>query len=487
MTQPAVNITELDGALGVLPPSAGALFALIGASTGGTLAVNTPATFAKVRDLVAAAGVGPLVEAAAHYVERYGKPVVIVRTGQTTAGACGAVDATGAPTGTSVVTENSGTAPFDDYEVRLVVVLGGTIGTGPITLKWSVDGGRTYSPNVSLGTAVFLVLGDTGVRLNFAAGTLVTGEYFTARTTAPQWNGTELGLGLDALIASAAFWELVQIVGPLDSTFFDSIDLKITGAAAAGKFHAWIANTRMPTVGESEATYLSSVSGVYASDVTKHGVLCAGATKLTSSITGRKYKRPIAFVVAAREASVSEEVNTADVNLGTLQGAAIRDDNGNADEHDESLNPGLDDARFCVLRTWEGIPGVYVNRPRLFSSEGSDFQLLPHRRVINLAHAALRVYFIRRLNKPILVDATTGFIAEAEALEIEAGARAVLAGALLAKPKASAVLFTLSRTDNLLSTKTLTGQARVVPLAYPEFINLDLGFFNPALQLQLAA
>jgi hypothetical protein len=104
--------------------------------------------------------------------------------------------------------------------------------------------------------------------------------------------------------------------------------------------------------------------------------------------------------------------------------------------------------------------------------------------VLNLAHAALKVYFTRRLNQSILVNSSTGFILEEEALEIEAGARAVMRAVLLAKPKSSGIEFTLSRTDNLLSTKTLTGQARVIPLAYPEFINLDLGFKNPALQTQ---
>ena len=38
MTQPALTITELDGALGVLPPSSGALFAVVGVSSGGTRA-----------------------------------------------------------------------------------------------------------------------------------------------------------------------------------------------------------------------------------------------------------------------------------------------------------------------------------------------------------------------------------------------------------------------------------------------------------------
>jgi hypothetical protein len=59
-----------------------------------------------------------------------------------------------------------------------------------------------------------------------------------------------------------------------------------------------------------------------------------------------------------------------------------------------------------------------------------------------------------------------------------------MASVLLAKPKASAVQFLLSRYDNLLATKTVTGDARIVPLAYPEFVTLTVGFYNPALQVQ---
>jgi hypothetical protein len=198
-------------------------------------------------------------------------------------------------------------------------------------------------------------------------------------------------------------------------------------------------------------------------------------------VSGRRYRRPVAFVVGAKEQSVSHEVNIADINLGPLP-CSIRDENGNPLHHDEAVNPGLDDARFTSLRTHDGIQGVYATRSRCLSAAGSDFRLFTHRRVLNIADAALRAYFLRRLNKPIRVNATTGFIREQDALEIEAGARAALRTALLAKPKASAVSFVLSRTDNLLSTSTMTGEARVTPLAYPEFITLQVGFLNPALQ-----
>jgi hypothetical protein len=483
MTQPAVTITELDGALGILPPSAGRLFALVGASSSGP--INTPATFARIKDVVATFGAGPLVEAAAHYIERYGRPVVLTRSEDTTAGTVGAVESNA--TGTSVVTIDASPTPNDDYELVLRFVVGGTRGTPGPTYQLSLDGGHTFGAVAALASATTIAVpGAGGVSFALAAGTFVAGDEHRARTTAPSWNTSDLAAALEALGNSQAAWEIVQIVGPVDADAFDAVELKISGWATRGKYHAWIGNTRVPAVGESEATYASSIGTALGSKVTRHGMLCAGACKLTSSVSGRKYKRPISYAVAALQASVSEEIDIANVNVGALPGVSIRDLNGNPDEHDESINPGLDDARFTVLRTWDGYAGVYVNRPRLFSSEGSDFQLMPHRRTLNLAHAALRLYFIRRLSSPVRVNKTTGFILESEALEIEIGATAAMSGPLLAKPKASDAVFALSRTDNLLSTKTLNGQARVTPLAYPEYVDLDVGFFNPALALQAA-
>lgn len=479
MTQPAVKIRELDGALGVLPPGA-RLFALVGPCSKGP--VNKPAAYGRITQLVQDLGQGPLVEAAAHYIERYGGQVVVTRTDASTPGSYGTLDDSGVG-GTSTITAGL-TEPLDDYEAAVEILTGGTVGTAGITYRWSLDGGRTWSPATALGTDTSIELPDSGVSFDLDAGDLEVGDAWSVVTQAPQWSAAELGAALDALRDTSIGWELVEVVGHLDGDALDMVDLKVVGMAERGKYRAWIGSFRMPEPGEDAATYRAAFESAFGSKSTVHGMVCAGACKLTSSVSGRKYRRPVAFAIAAREASVSEEVNTADVNLGALAGVSITDDNGNPDEHDESVFPGLDDSRACVLRTWDGLQGVYVNRPRLLSPEGSDFQLLPHRRVMNLAHEALRGYFLRRLNRPVRVDKQTGFILESDAQEIEAGARAAMRGALLAKPKASEVEFALSRTDNLLSTKTMTGQARVVPLAYPEFIELEVGFMNPALAVQ---
>lgn len=482
MSQPTVTLTELDGALGIAPESAGRLYAVLGVTSSGPL--NTPATFAKVPDLTSNFGIGPGVEAAAYFIEKYGRPVLFIRTGETTVGTCTAVVKVG--TGASVMTvDGTNNAPDDDFEFYFKIVTGGTVGVAGITFQYSLDGGRTLSAVTALGTAAsFTFPNSGGVEVDMTAATMIAGDLFTFRGVAPKWNTTEIGTALDALFLTTVQWEIAHIVGPIAGADFDVIDPKFTAAMVSGKYRSWYGNCRIPTIGESEATYLAAMATIFNSKSSVHGAICAGACWIISSVSGRQYLRPIAFAVAAREASVEEHINIADVNLGTLPSVSIRDDNGNVLHHDESANPGLDDARLTVLRTWDDIQGVYVNRPRILSASGSDFDIYPKRRVMNLAHAALRRYFIRRLNKPILVSKKTGYILESEALEIEADATAAMRTVLMAKPKASAVSFKLSRTDNVLSSKTLTGDARVIPLAYPEFITLTVGFLNPALRVQ---
>lgn len=481
MTTPSVTITQLDNALGVLPASAGRVLAIVGASSSGT--ANVPAAYARVRDLVTDFGVGPLVEAAAHAIEKYGRPVLVCKTGATVAGAALTVDDDGV-TGTSAVTaDDTTTEPYDDYEVYFEVVAGGTIGVAGITFKYSLDGGRTMSATTALGTANTYTIPSSGVTIDFGAGTLVAGDYASFRTTAPQWNSSELGAALDALKVTATDWAIVEVVGALDATTFDTLETKIASIYASGKDVAWIGSARIPNLGEADATYQSSLTGVFSSKSSTYGALTAGAVEMTSSVSARRYLRPVSFVVAPRENSLSEEVNSADIKLGPIGGISIVDDLGNPKHHDEAKSPGLDDARFYALRTWERRSGVFVNRPRLFCPTGSDFQLLTHRRVMNIALQVLRSYFEERLNSPIRVDRTTGFILESEALAIEAGANARLSAALLSKPKASDAYCVVARNENILSTRNLSADARVVPLAYAESVALTVGFSNPALSV----
>jgi hypothetical protein len=468
MSQPGINQTETDGALGVLPEGSGAAFAMVGVSTLGT--VNQPAAYGKESDVIAAFGAGPLVEAACYYIANYRRPVLLARSGQSTVGAyVGTVTITGA--GTSVITRTAVTEPKDDYEVLIVFDVGGTRGADGIKYRWSLDGGRTMSAQQALGVAVLINLGN-GISYDIGAGTILAGQRISDLTTAPCPNATELGDAIDAVKGSKIAWELMLITCPLDATLFDVPATKI-----ADKRHAWIGNTRMPAVAESESTYLTSLATAFAAKSTTYGELCAGVCDLTSGVNSRKYRRPVAFALGALEAASAEETNIADPNLPTLPGVSITDALGNPKHHDESRNPGLDDARFSVLRTWDDFEGVFPNRPRLFCTAGSDFYIMPMRRLLNIIHRTARRVMVRRLNQPVEVDKKTGFVKEQELLDMEGLCEAAFSAALTGK-KTSANM-ALSRTDNVLSTRKLTGRYRGLPPAYIELADLDGGWSNP--------
>jgi len=477
---PDVIITQLDGALGILPPSAGKMLAFVGVASLGAIA--TPAAFSRASDIQANFGEGITVEAACYAIERYGKPVIFVRSATSTPGAAGVLVDDGV-LGTSVITNDVSSAPLDDYEAGVLIVGGGTKGTAGITYQWTLDGGRTYSPITALGIAGTITIPNSGVVFAIGAGTLLAGDTWSTRTTAPISDAAAVAAALTALGAALLPWEFAYVTAPILPTTLAAIDTAASSLAAAGKFRWFVGNTRMPNEGETEAAYKTSLDGLFGDLSCKSLSLYAGAAKTVSSVSYRNYRRPIAFSVAPRQSSVSEEINLAEVDLGPLPGVTIRDSNGNPDEHDEAINPGLDDSRFGTARTWDGVEGVYITWPRIFAPTGSDFQIAPYRRVMNLFCETVRLYMLHRIAKPIRVDKATGFILEADALEIEAGALAQLRTVLMKKPKASDVQFVLSRTDNLISTQTLTGDGRLVPLAYPKFIEIVLGFNNPALRV----
>jgi hypothetical protein len=489
MTSPNVEFTESDGALGALPSGA-RYMVVLGVANGGNVA--QPAAYGRDTDIISTFGAGkqcPTVESAALKIARSGKPVVFVRAAVATAGNCSAITRTGA--GTSVATVDvTLDEPTDDADVFVKFPSGGTLGVTGIEYQYSIDEGKTFLPKKALGTAMNFTIPELGVQVNLAAGTILTTDTLAFRCNAPVFDATTLSVALDALALSNLPWETCEIVGALDANMFDVVETKFTAMRTKGKEVDYIAHARMPTAAETEATYKAALDTIFSSKATTQGTLCAGDCASTSAISGRKFRRPTSFDIAAREYTMSEEQDSANPDLGPLPGVSIRDGNGNPLHHDEIAHPGLDDSRFTTLRTWDEFPGVYINRPRLFSAPGSDFEIRPHRRVMNLAKRALRIYFARRTSKEIQVDAVTGFILETEAAEIEKGANAILRDELLNKPKASGggyesgrKFFQLGRTDNLLSSKRMTGRVRIVPLAYPEFISIDWGFLNPALRV----
>lgn len=481
MAIPSVNINVLDGGLGIQSPSNGDVLCFIGCSDSGTL--NAPAFYTRIKDLQTAFGAGPLVEAAAYAIETVGKPVLCARMAATTQGGYGTIVTTGW-TGTSVVTvDSANTHPNDEYEALIKIVTGGTIGTAGITLQYSLDGGRTMSPVTALGTANSFAIPNSGsTTFKFAAGTAVAGDVATCSTTAPAWGSSDLTTTLGALAVGTQSFDTIVLVGTASAADLATLDTWCASRFAAGKFYDFVCNNVGPTSSQTDAQWQTAQQAAFASSSTTFGECVAGYSLTRSSISARRYRRPDSWALAARYSKIYLGQDAAEIDLGPLPGVQLSDDDGNPKEHDEAIYPGMDAARFATLRTVTGYQGVYPTNPRMMAPAGSDFIYRQFRRVMNVACAVTLQTLTRRLSKAIRVNPKTGFIREEDARDIEVLVNSALRTALMSKPSASSVQFVLSRTDNVLSTFSLTGDVRIVPLGYPKQLNVTMAFNNPAIR-----
>jgi hypothetical protein len=479
---PSVNITEISAGLSVLPAGAKTV-AIAGPSTTGPFA--EPIALGMVADVRKTFGRGPMAEAAALHAAK-GIVPVCCRTAATTNGT--AILNSGI-TGTSVPTLGENAAPTDDCHIRIRFKTGGVRGTVGITYQVSYNGGIAedgYGPVTALGTdpAITLPPAEIGtVVVSLAAGTILAGDYVEIITTAPAPVALDLTAAYDALGRNGLKWNQLLVATPMTSALFAATNTAMTAWIQTGRRAWWVGNAALPTPSQTIPQYLTAQRAIFDSLDTSFGAVGFGDSWQSSALTSREQLRPISYGASARLAAVKDHVDIAQRNLGSL-GTRILDSRGNVVRYDETSWPGADDARFMSCRRWAGKAGVFINNPRLLTQTGALIEFIQHRRVANLAQSLLDEYFADALSQPVLVDRKTGFILDVEAKRIEDNAVTYVMSVLGVGPMVSGFTVVISRTDQLLTTKTMTGAARLIPLAYPKTINLDFGFYNPAMQVR---
>lgn len=130
---------------------------------------------------------------------------------------------TSALTGSSAVTADGTITPLGDWPgVQIDIVAGGTIGTPGILLDLSIDYGQTKT-RVALNAATSVEFTGKGIKVNFAAGTLVTGETIPGWTEPPRWTTGELQAAMAEVTSNLARFALVGIAEPLLPADFATI------------------------------------------------------------------------------------------------------------------------------------------------------------------------------------------------------------------------------------------------------------------------
>lgn len=468
MALPDVSLTVKDGQTGILADNADGLQVKVGVCSAGP--TNTLAFYASKDDLIAVHGTGPAVEAACLVIELAGT-VGFMRCTASVAGSNSAVTKTAIGTSTGTITL-AGT-PLDYYLFRLKITKTGALGVAEF--QYSLDDGDTYS-DVTLvpSGGTFAITGFATLTFVPGAGPVIfeAGDIHEARSTAPLYNSSDLGAALDALHADVREWAFFHVVGPVDAALATVIGSKLTAMETAYRFVRGICEVRDQNAAEALATWQSAVNTDFASFVHRRVNVCAGYAEMVSPVSGRIYRRPIAWQVAARASAAVPSEDLGRFATGPMPGVTKL-------WHDERVSPAFDSTRFTTARTYLGSPGFYITHGRLMSPTGSDFKFWQYGRVMDKGCRAARNALLLFLNETFRVSLTTGFIDEGDARAVDA----VVTRAILDEvgADASGGEFSTYRNINMISTQKLAGKASIVPFAYGKAVEAEIGFTNPAL------
>lgn len=472
MALPGVDVTTLDGELGIIAPDTSADSAKVGTCTSGTVGEVYTFEGTDTQKVKSTLGKGALVDAVIHHLlASGGKRIRAVRGAGSTAGTNSSVTLTG--TGPNPGPTLTGT-PDDDYQYRIVIVSGGAVGTA--TFKYSIDGGDTFSPVlVTASTAI-----GNGVSIGWTAGTYIAGDVYAATSTGPKNSTADIQAGLDALISSPLTWKFAHIVGFTDTgancaTLCTAVQAKMAAALAAHRY--CFAIVEAPPV--SPASLVSA----FASFVGDRVMVAGGFAEVLNDVSGRVDKRSIGRLLAARIARVPISVaplrNETDSdlfaipNVVSLMPAGESTANGYLDSANDS---SLDNARFATAMHFDNRQGFYFAHGNMMAAVGSDYALVQHRRIMDRALEVGYDRAVRLCQKRIARDPGTGFIATGQAEAIENSINDALKSALVDPGHAIRAKALVNRSDNLSADPTIRIKQRVMAYGYGDRIELESGF-----------
>lgn len=440
------NLTLIEQLSAVVPTS-GNTVVLFGCSTVGTAAV--PIAIDPSTSVSTVLGHGPLARLATKMQRVAKRRCYAVPVTQTVAATLSAVTETPAGTGPSVTL--TGTA-VDTGEWAVKITLAGAVGTAKfrITRDRNNPRGATYGPE--LETAATYVIPDTGITVEFAAGTYVVDTLYTFESVQPGFSNADLGVAIQALLddSTIAFQVIHVDAGHLVeaadiATLATALSAEISAAAALKKdFTVLLGGAATETDSDMKAAFPSSF-------VDSSIVVCARGAWTTGDAGEGSPKRSQSWLAAARAAKGRLSSDLGNHQDGPIEECAAL----TVDEYSAAIK--LRDSRFTVLESSPGESGFFFARGLTMAAPTSQyFKHWNLRRVFILAATAARAAMALHVNADFFTKAT-GVLTDAEAKALDLYYTKALRQVLLdpSPAHASGCSGSVSRTNVIATTETL--------------------------------
>lgn len=378
--------------------------------------------------------------------------------------------------------------PIDQYEALVEVVKGGVGAVEGITIRYSLDGGRSFSANLRMGTSVTKNLVDyTGsgfvvesglVFTIVAAATYAAGDKIVARTMPPETQVSDVILALQAVDDEQKYagkYSFAHAVGNHGSfSDLQALHAKMMALESNDSFSFVLTSARDQGASEPRAEWEAALETTAAPLDTGRTAATAGYCRIADPCGGWFLRRPVAFRTAERLVARPVPEALHDFSVGSVDDCDIFNVDGSLVEYDARLSSTLHDARYITLRTRKQRSGVfYTGCPTLAAPVGTGQVapvVIPYRRILDIASAVLQQYGEDQLGRGILfANPSTGLPDESGAQVFDSGLNEAITAAVGVNggiaPGALAVASRLSRTDSLTgSNAKLKTKVRIVPI-----------------------
>jgi hypothetical protein len=464
---PGIKNKILDGAMGVQGADATGRFAAIGvaASFGqGILTLNDP------EQVEPAIGDGPLRDLLVSTLSIARTTVYVVALEGSIPGVLSAVTPGSENEGAAVISASG--SPRNEYDIAIDILSSGALNEA--TFRVTVDGLPGKQITVPDGNGEYEIPG-TGITLTFnpGASTFEEGDTFTFSATAPSASNGEVLEAVEEILKAKLAIEWIAIAGISAAPLWAALATKAEGAADIYQYLFFIAQGRYLNPGETLDQWVNALAGAERGTVGSTRLqVCAGWIEEADS-NGQVDVRGLIGTYCGKLASRNVQEGPDAVKYGGITAATALAPEGINDGHIETLK----NAGYVTARKFVGLKAIYITSGQIMSEEGSDYDLVERRRVMDKACRQVYTAQLPEVNSTVTIakdgspEGIEMFVAKSQApLETMKTNREISDGYVIVPPG-----------QNILADKKLRTKIRIIPLGKMSYIENEIAYKNPAL------
>lgn len=374
-----------DGLLGFSTVKGDGLHVKIGASPIASdipIVVTGEMTAAQIKQRL---GLSPLADAVMDSIEWGSNLIYCIPVVATTVGTVGQVTKTGSGGGNMTITGS----PTNAFDIIVKITAQGALNAASFIA--SVDGGYSYTDELTIPTSGEYELAGTGLKLKFTNATqteqipssFLVDDTYKAKTTAPIMTNGDVLKAIDKLKTFTTEYEFVHIVGESTLTLWQAVSAyQVELQDTYKKPMFFVLEAYMPDASEAMLDYSArleadrkKIKNFEIQVVANRGLLIKmdGTTRevnLAGLVCGLYSKAAVQVSIGKTRTEAGFGVTK--TKLLELRPSGI-----------EEFTEILDVAGYLTFREYDGLDNYYVYHTKMLCPDGSDYRYAEDVRVVN--------------------------------------------------------------------------------------------------------